>query len=272
MAKIYLDTSFFMAAIENQLGRRAEARKILEFEESEGSAVHTSILTINEFVGLYYDRHRKQSDCENLIDEVVTQIRQLAAVYGLTEKIGRRAALIQSVWGEVYGQKHPDLPRDRKFRWDALHVATADALQCVRVYAWDNPWLDIPKKYIPNIGAIISPAVCPSIFFVSKAEAETTSENLGLEEPAQPVANTASSQDQEGVGSSPASSTEPPPPSGQSPAAAPATASQPVPSLPSTPLDGQEPPPPPAEDLPAPPPDAEPPSLSVPTRSDEPAS
>jgi predicted nucleic acid-binding protein len=161
MACIYLDTSFFMGALENQKGHREEARRIIRYEEENKNSLHTSILTINEFVIKTYNTHRKSEDCEQRVDATIQEILQIASVYGMSEEIVRRAALIQSVWGEVYGQLHPDQPRDRKFRWDALHLATAHALRAERVYAWDDKWLDVPKEAIPQIGEIITPAKCP---------------------------------------------------------------------------------------------------------------
>lgn len=56
MARVYFDTSFFIAAIEDQQGRQLEAEKILDFERR--NARFTSILTLQEFLVRTFDRFR----------------------------------------------------------------------------------------------------------------------------------------------------------------------------------------------------------------------
>jgi len=52
-------------------------------------------------------------------------------------------------------------PRDKKFRWDAIHLATANLIKAERVYSWDDNWNDFPKDEISGIGQIVSPAKVP---------------------------------------------------------------------------------------------------------------
>jgi predicted nucleic acid-binding protein len=158
---IYLDTSFFIGLLENMAGRQADAIDVLRYENKLGSKAFTSILTLNEFSVKYYDSYKNTSDCEAKIDKVIASIRNLATVEALNDDITREAAKFMSIWGEIRKLAKPKLPRDRKFRWDALHLATANQLYADRVYAFDGPWNDFPKNKLPHIGAIICPALPP---------------------------------------------------------------------------------------------------------------
>ena len=158
---VYLDTSFFIGLLENMAGRGPDARDVLRFENRKGSKAFTSILTLNEFTVKYYDLHKKSPNCEAKIDEVIASIRDLATLVAINDDISRQAAKFMSIWGEMRKIPKPPLPRDRKFRWDALHLATANHLHADRVYAFDGPWNDFPSKDIPHIGKIICPAVPP---------------------------------------------------------------------------------------------------------------
>jgi predicted nucleic acid-binding protein len=158
---VYLDTSFFIGLLEDEAGRRPAARGVLRYEHREGSKIFTSLLTINEFTVRYYDEHKHTLDCEEKIDQVIAAIRELALVEAITDNIARDAARLMSIWGELRNTAIPKLPRDRNFRWDALHLATANRLHADRVYAFDGPWNDFPKNKVPHIGDIICPAIAP---------------------------------------------------------------------------------------------------------------
>lgn len=158
---VYLDTSFFIGLLENMAGRRADAIDVLKYENKLGSKAFTSILTLNEFSVKYYDLYKSNSDCEAKIDKVIASIRELATIEALNDDIVREAARFMSIWGEMRMTAKPKLPRDRKFRWDALHLATANQLHAERVYAFDCPWNDFPKNKLPYIGQIICPAAAP---------------------------------------------------------------------------------------------------------------
>jgi len=161
MGNVYLDTSFFFGYIENQGGRREEAEKILKYEQELGSVILTSVLTVNEFCCGVYDRYRGDADCEERVAEAIRRIRRIANVYGLNDDVLRRGARIQSAWGALYGQRGKG--RDRKLRWDSLHLATAAELKAVRVYAWDDRWHESPEAELMEVGEVISPALCPQL-------------------------------------------------------------------------------------------------------------
>lgn len=255
MDRVYLDTSFFIGLLENQHNRRAEAKRILEFEIPNDR--FTSQLTINEFLIGIYDGFKDEPDCAERIEAVEAQIRSIARVVAIDDDVTRKAALIQSVYGEIHKHAKPKEPRDRGFRWDALHLATADNWRCHRIYAWDGKWEKLPPKIKEMLfGSVIAPAVCPGLPFGTESEESSVEE----EEASAAVESLA----EESPTPLPASSTEPPPPSEQSLSAAPATASQPAPSPLSGPPADQEQQRQPEADLPAPappPPAAEPQSL-----------
>lgn len=161
MAIVYLDTSFFTALIENQAGRQEEARRILRYETGKKSHLFTSLLTDNEFLIKYHERFKDDENREGRLDEIIVQLRAIATPYAITEGIVRKAAEIQCAWRQIRRQLPREDPRDKRFRWDAIHLATADTLNAVRVYAWDHKWMHLPGELVPGIGEIISPAVCP---------------------------------------------------------------------------------------------------------------
>lgn len=145
MANVYLDTSFFIGYLENQSDRREEAERILAYEKAEQSHLLTSVLTINEFLCRTYDEHKHADDCSEQVRQTERRLRAIAAPYALHPDILRDAARLLSVWGERNRHSPGTPPRDKKFRWDALHLATANHLKCARVYAWD-----VQVSYLPD--------------------------------------------------------------------------------------------------------------------------
>ena len=160
---VYLDTSFFIGLLENQSDRQQNAKEVILYENSQHSRIFTSILTINEFTVKYYDKFRSQSDCEEKVDKIIEIIRGIANIYGLNDDIVRESARLMSVWGDFRQTQQPPLPRDRKFRWDSLHLATANYLEADRVYAFDGPWNDFPKHEVLGIKQVICPASPPQL-------------------------------------------------------------------------------------------------------------
>lgn len=172
---VYCDTSFFIGLLENEAGRQSDCKEIVRWERQQGTTLYTSFLTLDEFLVRHYDLNRKSPDCDLRADERIAQIREIANTYGLNDEVTKESARLQSVWGEHRLSQKPALPRDRKFRWDAIHIATAHVLKVARVYAFDGPWNDFPKNEIPNIGKIISPAKClvPNLFEGKSEENKT---------------------------------------------------------------------------------------------------
>jgi len=162
MGRVYLDTSFFIGLLENQDNRREEARKILAFEE--GNDRFTSELTLNEFMVRVYDSHKNEPDCDERVNDIEIRIRSIARVVALSGEINREAARLQSKFGEIHKHATPKEPRDRRFRWDAIHLATARVWQCERIHAWDGKWEKLPQEIKAGLGEIIAPARCPGLF------------------------------------------------------------------------------------------------------------
>lgn len=160
---VYLDTSFFTGLLENEAGRQTNAKSVLHYERAEHAKFHTSFLTLNEFAVTYYDKYRKQFDCDERVNEAIASIRNIAQVHGMDDEIAKDSARIMSIWGEIQNLKPPDEPRDRKHRWDSIHLATANVLKATRAYAFDTRglWTGFPLENVPGIGKIISPAISP---------------------------------------------------------------------------------------------------------------
>lgn len=160
---VYFDTSFFIGLLENEKNRQSDCKDVVRWEREQNSVIHTSFLTVDEFLVRHYDLSRKLPDCDLKANEIIAQLREIANIYGLNDDVTKESARLQSVWGEHRMTQKPALPRDRKMRWDMIHLATAHVLRSVRVYAFDGPWNDFPKAEIPNIGKIIVPALSPQI-------------------------------------------------------------------------------------------------------------
>ncbi len=158
---VYLDTSFFIGLIENESGRRADCKEVLKYEQSENSKFNTSLLTVNEFLVKTYNEYRGHPDCDEKVEKVINSIRDIAQTYALNDEIMKESARLMSVYGYTLKMANPPLPRDRKFRWDSLHMATAQILKADRVYSFDNPWNKFPKNELKDIGQIICPAAPP---------------------------------------------------------------------------------------------------------------
>jgi predicted nucleic acid-binding protein len=181
--KVYLDTSFFIGLLENKLGRQADCKAVVRWERSQNSMIFTSFLTLDEFLVKHYDTNRGLPDCDLKADENISQIREIANTYGLNDDVTKESARLQSVWGAFRMLQQPPLPRDRKFRWDAIHIATASVLEADRVYAFDGPWNDFPKHEIPKIGEIISPAKLPDNLFTLLERTGSIEQNETMAEP-----------------------------------------------------------------------------------------
>lgn len=158
---VYFDTSVFIGLIDNVIGRKPIAQNILRYEAHQGSKIHTSILTINEFISRTHDLYHADPSLKTKVGAVVNSIRDIAEIEAFNLEIADEAARLLSVWGRLR-IINPSLPRDRKFRWDAIHLATANKLGSRRVYSWDDHWNDMPAGEIPKIVQIISPAVAPA--------------------------------------------------------------------------------------------------------------
>ena len=159
---IYFDTSVFIGLIDNIQDRQKIARNIVRYEASLGSEIHTSIMTINEFIGKTYDNFHDHPDCENEVKKAVNSIRDIATIYAFNDEVARESARLLSVWGRV--RMLNGAPRDKKFRWDSIHLATANLLKADRVYTWDEDWNDFPKTEIPFIKELIAPAFAPATY------------------------------------------------------------------------------------------------------------
>jgi hypothetical protein len=164
---IYLDTSFFTGLLENEEGRQEKAKAVLRYERALSAKFHTSFLTLNEFAVKYYDKYRKQSDCEQRVNEAIASIRVIAKIHGIDDDIAKDSARIMSIWGEIQNLKPPNEPRDRKHRWDSIHLATANVVKVDRAYAFDGRglWIHFPKAELKGIVQIISPAKLPDNLF-----------------------------------------------------------------------------------------------------------
>ncbi len=178
MDRVYLDTSFFIGLLENQDNRREEAKKILACESR--SLRFTSELTLCEFMVRVYDEHKDSPECDKFISDAEVEIRAVASVMGTSGDIYKEAAKLQSKFGEIHKHKAPPKePRDRKFRWDAIHIATARELKCNRIYAWDGKWSDLPKEITSGMGEIIAPALCPALLLFEQEATEATGSDPG---------------------------------------------------------------------------------------------
>jgi predicted nucleic acid-binding protein len=190
-AIVYLDTSFFTGLLENESGRQVDCKEVVRWERQQGSTIYTSFLTLDEFLVRHYDLYKRMPDCNVKADERIGQIREIANIYGLNDDVTKESARLQSTWGEFRMSQKPALPRDRKFRWDAIHIATASVLEADRVYAFDGPWNDFPKSEIPNIGEIICPAKPPVTLFTKIEEKQSEEEAVKLESTESPAEATA---------------------------------------------------------------------------------
>ena len=108
-----------------------------------------------------HNQHRIGDDHEDKVEASRRKIRSIAQIVGFNTKTAVRCALFESIIGEHYGIKHSEPPKSRVHRWDAIHLATAEAIQANRVYGWDAKWSSFPLKDFPSIGQIICPALCP---------------------------------------------------------------------------------------------------------------
>lgn len=165
--RAYLDTSFFTGLLENEENRQDDCLDVLDYEKQQGSEIYTSILTVNEFLVPYCDKYRNSPTLYiPKTDDVFTQIREIAWIYGIDDEVVRESARLMSVYGELLKKmrvEDPTFPRDRKYRWDSLHIASAHRLEADRVYGFDEigMWKNLPKAEIPKIGQIIFPAKPP---------------------------------------------------------------------------------------------------------------
>jgi predicted nucleic acid-binding protein len=156
---VCVDTSFVIGYLDNEKDRRQDAQEVLEYEYRAQSDIYTSILTLNEYLVKVSESYSNEKLQEKKIAERTAQIRAFALIYGISDDVAKESARLMAVWGR---KKPPvNLPRDRKFRWDTLHLASANLLKANRVYCWDAEWEKFPSEEIRGIGQIICPARAP---------------------------------------------------------------------------------------------------------------
>ena len=158
---VYYDTSFIIGLLDNVGDRRQHAREVIRYERSLQAKAYTSIITINEYAVKYYDKFSGKEYRDKLLAEAISNIRDIAEVYSINDEVALESARLMSVWGKQRQSSNPPLPRDRKFRWDAFHLATANILKAERIYAFDKPWNEFPSEHLMYVGKIICPARSP---------------------------------------------------------------------------------------------------------------
>lgn len=162
---VYFDTSVFIGLLDNRNGRQPTAREIVRYESGCQSKVHTSIMTVNEFISRAYDEYHDKPNLKDKVEEVIQSIRDVAEIQAFNQEVAKEAARLLSAWGRHNVMSEE--PRQKKFRWDAIHLATANLLGVDRAYAWDGPWNSFPKSEIPALSKSSVPPSLPNQRLIS---------------------------------------------------------------------------------------------------------
>lgn len=96
---VYFDTSVFIGLLDNMKGRQSTARDIVLYESGVKSKIHTSIMTVNEFISRTYDEYHDKPNLKEKVDEVIQSIRDVAEIQAFSQDVAkdiRHAAIRES--------------------------------------------------------------------------------------------------------------------------------------------------------------------------------
>lgn len=142
---VYFDTSIFIEIGSRQSKYTKQLKMLLKDLQENNIRIYTSILTVQE---LSVAAHRKGA----VVRDSVSHIQRIARIYTLTKEIALTAAKREAELKEfaqieetrrdpknalAREQKIDRICENRRRKWDCFHIATAQVLECQKLYTTD---------------------------------------------------------------------------------------------------------------------------------------
>ena len=163
---VYFDTSIFIEMGTKRSKYRKALDTLLKDLKEQKVRIYTSILTVQEFS---VAAHRKGA----VTRDTMSDIRGIARIYSITNNIAltaaKREAEIKDLIDEEEAKrdiskpltKEQELERmceNRRRKWDAFHIATAQVLGCSVLYSTDGRLQKRPTQLgIKNLDIVPPP-------------------------------------------------------------------------------------------------------------------
>jgi predicted nucleic acid-binding protein len=137
MSPVYFDTSVFLAILAGE-PKAAQVKALLRELKADKIRIYTSILTVQE-VSVASFKHG------TLFTDNHTKLAKLARIAGVTKEVALTAAkfeadIILASKKTVSKADQATIDDNRRRKFDCFHLATAVALNCAVLYAFDDQY------------------------------------------------------------------------------------------------------------------------------------
>jgi predicted nucleic acid-binding protein len=127
---VYFDTSVFLEISAKQSKHANAIREMLADFKREKIRVYTSILTIQETSVLSYRRSAVARDTYGAVANI-------ARIWGMNKEVALTAAKLEAAIRDHFKESPGDSEMKHRRRWDCIHLATAQVLECSHFYTTD---------------------------------------------------------------------------------------------------------------------------------------
>ena len=143
---VYFDTSVFIEMGAKKSKHAANIRILLKELQEKKARIYTSIMTVQE---LSVASHRRGAATRDTVGD----IRSIARVYTMTKEVALTAAKREAELKDITADeeskrdrrkpltKEQEIERiceNRRRKWDCIHIATAQLLECSAMYCTDE--------------------------------------------------------------------------------------------------------------------------------------
>jgi predicted nucleic acid-binding protein len=130
-APVYFDTSVFIDMFAKKSKHTDAIRELLQELKQNKVRIYTSILTVQEISVLSFRRG-------TVVKDNHAEIAKLARIWGLDKEIALTAAKREAEIRDLNHENSGESEMKQKRRWDCIHIATAQVLQCSHLYTTDT--------------------------------------------------------------------------------------------------------------------------------------
>ena len=146
---VYFDTSIFLEILSKNSKHAAQLKELIQELKREKIRIYTSILTIQEANVFTFRRGKVAYDNH-------AEISKLCRIYGMDKLIALTAAKREAEIRDKFNEKPDESEAKQRRRWDCIHIATAQVLECSRLFTTD-PGMMARKKQLSLDGIEIIP-------------------------------------------------------------------------------------------------------------------
>jgi predicted nucleic acid-binding protein len=128
---VYFDTSVLIEIFSKGSPHAGTIRSLLQELRADKIRIYTSILTVQEISVLTYRRGQIARDNH-------AEIAKLCRIWGMDKSIALTAAKREAEIRDLFKEKSEEAEMKQRRRWDCIHIATAQVLECGRLFTTDS--------------------------------------------------------------------------------------------------------------------------------------